>query len=66
MVGVGQKLTFGQMFAFSPPQLVASEIKKIFLSINLACLLAFERQAVGLLPFSNMLPFLFQELGIVQ
>ena len=54
MVGVGGKLTFGQMSAFFPPQLVASEIKKIFLSTNLACLLAFERQAAGLLPFNNM------------
>ena len=64
MVGVGWKLTFGQ--TFSPSQLVASEIKKIFLSINLACLLAFERQAVGLPPFSNMLPIFFQELIIVE
>ena len=58
MVGFGGKLTFGQMSAFFPPQLVASEIKKIFLSSNMACLLAFEWQAAGLLHFSNMLTIL--------
>ena len=36
---------FGQMSATLPPQLPASEIKQTFLSTNLACLLAFERQA---------------------
>ena len=42
--GVGGELAFGQMSTMLPPQLLASEIKQTFLSINLACLQAFERQ----------------------
>ena len=62
MVGVGGKLTFGQMSAFFPPQLVASEIKKIFLSSNLACLLAFEWRAARPHTLGNRIPQAFEPL----
>ena len=44
----GVELAFGQMSATPTPQMPATEIKQMFLSTNLACLLAFEWQAAGL------------------
>jgi hypothetical protein len=46
----GVESVFGQMSAtlLPPAQSPASEIKQIFFSTNLACLLAFEWQAAGL------------------
>ena len=46
IVASGGELALGQTFIL-PPWLPASEIEQSFLATNLACFLAFEKQAAG-------------------
>ena len=59
----GRESDFGQMSATLPPLLSASEVKQMFLSKNLACLLAFEQQVAGPLTLSIIQQVRAQSLG---
>ena len=50
----GAGVSLGQISATLPPQLPASEMKQMFLSTNLDCLLAFKWRAVGPPPHAHL------------